>query len=134
MKITMTNYELDKCIGVLNNPSSFYNNVDVKLPVRLAWNIRLNMKVLTDRFEIVKELQQNVINEFVKAEKIKEDKVLPDYIQEFNLRIHEVMIQESEFEINSVDKEDFMSLNSLSIPEVEVLMKMVDDKKDEVES
>ncbi len=128
MKKTISNYALENYVNTISNPDSFRNNVSIKLPAALLWNVRINMKMLMDRYSVLLEMKSELGKEFIDAGKVQDDSVKPEFLSEWSSRMNEIMSQSSEFDLVPINREDFIDRNDLSWPELDLLLLMTDSK------
>ena len=127
MKKTISNFELESYIRTIGAPESFKNNMNIKLPASLVFAVRVNLKAMTDRYTIVEEMLKELREEFLKDKKVNEEKLKPEYVDEWNSRFTEIMMQTSEVELTPIKKSDFEDRNDLSWPELDILFWMTED-------
>ena len=126
MKITITNYEIEHFINMLANPESFRNNVAVKLSDDMDWAVRVNLRAMNARYDILNEARQEIGKEFIDAGKVENDQVKEEFRSEYNSRLIRLMMQKNELDFMPIKRADFKGL-SLSMPEKDFLMLMVDE-------
>lgn len=132
MKVTITNYEIETFINMLANPQSFRNNVSIKLSDDLDWALRVNLKMMNTRYEIINEARQELAKEFIDAGKVENDHVKEEYLGEYNDRMVRLMMQKNELDFTPIKRDSFKGL-SLSMPERDFLMLMVDEEAESKE-
>lgn len=130
MKKTLRNVEIENILSIIGNPSSFRNNVSVKVPVAVDYAVRVNLKKLNERFEIFNEMRSDIQREFLEAGKVNEEKtsIADEYISEYNSRYIPLALQANEFDFQPINKEDFEHME-LSMPERDFLMLMIEDEE-----
>lgn len=126
MKITITNHEIETFMNMLTNPKAFKNNVAIKFSDELDWNLRVNLKALNNRYEILNEAKQDLAKMFIDAGKVVGDYVKEEYLQEYNEKLINLMMQKNEIEFTPIRREDFKGL-PLSMIERDFLMLMVEE-------
>lgn len=133
MKKTITNMELESCINIINNPNSFRNNITFKIPTSMDYALRVNLKMIGDRYTIFREMVNEIQKEYVEAGKVTEDmtRIADEYLEEYNERYIPLAFQVNEFDFQPIKKEDFEHL-LLSMPERDFLNLMVEDIESEV--
>lgn len=129
MKITITNHEIETFMNMLANPQAFKNNVAIKFSDELDWNLRVNLKALNNRYEILNEAKQDLAKMFIDAGKVVGDHVKEEYLQEYNEKLVNLMMQKNEIEFTPIRREDFKGL-PLSMIERDFLMLMVEETSD----
>lgn len=129
MKTTIRNFEIENYFNIVGNEKSFRNNIDIKIPYDMDWALRINLKTMSTRYELVQEARKEIEKDFVDNNKVEEDgtRVKPEFLQEFNERINGLMFQSNELEFIPIKKADFKDL-PLSMPERDFLMIMVDEE------
>lgn len=132
MKVTIANHEIDTFINMLANPQSFRNNVAIKLSDELDWALRVNLKMMNTRYEIINEARQELAKEFIDAGKVENDHVKEEYLGEYNDRMVRLMMQKNELDFTPIKRDSFKGL-SLSMPERDFLMLMVDEEAENKE-
>lgn len=133
MKVTITNYELDTFIKTLSHPESFRNNVAIKISDDLDWALRVNIKALNARFEILNDARQELGQEFINTGKAENNQVKEEYLDEYNRRLFRLMMQKNELDFMPIKRDDYKGL-PLSTPERDFLIIMVDEETDKKES
>lgn len=126
MKITITNHEIETFMNMLANPQAFKNNVTIKFSDELDWNLRVNLKALNNRYEILNEAKQDLAKMFIDAGKVDGDHVKEEYLQEYNEKLINLMMQKNEIEFTPIKREDFKGF-PLSMIERDFLMLMVEE-------
>lgn len=127
MKVTIANHEIDTFINMLANPQSFRNNVAIKLSDELDWALRVNLKMMNTRYEIINEARQELAKEFIDAGKVENDHVKEEYLGEYNDCMVRLMMQKNELDFTPIKRDSFKGL-SLSMLERDFLMLMVDEE------
>lgn len=132
MKVTLMNVEIESILSVISNPTSFRNNVSVKVPMSVDYAVRINLKKLSERYEIFNEMRAEIQREFLEAGKVNEEKtnIADEYLEEYNSRYLPLVYQQNEFDFQPIAKEDFEDM-VLSMPERDILMLMVEDDETE---
>lgn len=135
MKITITNHEIETFVTMLANPQSFRNNISVKFSDEMDWTLRVNLKALNSRYEILNEAKQELAKEFIDAGKVDGDRVKEEYLQEYNDKVIRLMVQKNELDFTAIKRDEFKNL-PLSMVERDFLMLMVEEseKSEEAEN
>jgi len=131
MKIT--NMTIEEIINVLNDTNSFRNNVDIKIPAKIRFAIRVNEGKINELYKAYTEERVTLLKDYVDDGRATiEDnkiKVLPDYIPEANKELIELSNIENDVDFQTIDKEtmdEFLGTVSLSVPEERILLMFVD--------
>ena len=127
MKIT--NNSIEEIITVLNNAHSFRNNVNIKIPAKIRYAIRVNEATLNGLYKSYMDERLSILRGYIdEGHAIVENdkyKILPDYIQEVNKELTELATIENDVDFHKVDKETmdaFLSTVELSVPEERILL------------
>ena len=130
MKIT--NQIIEEIINVLDDPQSFRNNIDIKIPAKIRFAIRVNEEKLRGLFKAYTDERVNLLRDYIKDNRASiEDgkiKVEPEYIDEVNRELTELAVIENEVDIHTVDEEamnEFLGSVDLSVPEERILLMFV---------
>lgn len=134
MKINITNFELEKALNILNAENSFRNNPAIKLPSALRWAVRVNVKTMMDRYKVYEEARGELGQEFIDAGKVDNDQVKEEYLNEYQIRVAELLFQTNELDISPVKESDYKNRDDLSSPEEDVLIMMTEREKDDKET
>lgn len=130
MKITITNYGLEEALKIINSEDSFRKDVKIKVPGKMNWALRLNIKAMTDRYTLFQEARTDLAQKFTDEGKVEDDHVKPEFIEEWTYAISELLVQENELEITPIKRADFEDL-PLSMPEFDFLELMVEEETEE---
>ena len=130
MKRTLRNIEIENILSIIASPKSFRNNVEIKVPVSVDYAVRVNLKKLNERYEIFNEMRTELQREVVEAGKVNEEKtsIADEYLNEYNSKYLPLAYQPNEINFQPINKEDFEHM-SLSMPERDFLMLMVEDEE-----
>ena len=127
MKIT--NNSIEEIINVLNDAQSFRNNINVKIPAKIRYAIRVNEATLNGLYKSYMDERLSILKGYIdEGHAIVENdkyKILPDYIQEANKELTELATIENDVDFHKVDKETmdvFLSTVELSVPEERILL------------
>ena len=134
MKINITNLELEKALNILNAENSFRNNPAIKLPSALRWAVRVNVKTMMDRYKVYEEARAELGQEFIDAGKVDNDQVKEEYLNEYQIRMAELLFQSNELDITPVKETDYKDRDDLSSPEEDILIIMTEQEKDDKET
>ncbi len=124
MKQTMTNAEIEGCLKILNAQNSFRGNVNVKLPAKVDWAIRVNIKAMNSVFELYNEARSEIGKRYVDSGKTEGDQVKDEYLNEFVAEMQELATQENEVAIRTLSIEDVYTIEGLSSVERDALIMM----------
>ena len=127
MKKILTNVEIEKYINTISGKDSFRNNAELKISGSLDWSLRVNIKALTDVYSLYSEARNELVQKYISAGKVENDRIKPEFVSEYNKDLVELMSQKNEIEFRKLNVKDFVSL-PLSMPEKDVLFVMCDDK------
>ena len=127
MKKILTNVEIEKYINTISGKDSFRNNAELKIPGSLDWSLRVNIKALTDVYSLYSEARNELVQKYISAGKVENDRIKPEFVSEYNKDLVELMSQKNDIEFRKLNVKDFISL-PLSMPEKDVLFAMCDDK------
>ena len=127
MKKILTNVEIEKYINTIFGKDSFRNNAELKISGSLDWSLRVNIKALTDVYSLYSEARNELVQKYISAGKVENDRIKPEFVSEYNKDLVELMSQKNEIEFRKLNVKDFVSL-PLSMPEKDVLFVMCDDK------
>ena len=127
MKKILTNVEIEKYINTISGKDSFRNNAELKIPGSLDWSLRVNIKALTDVYSLYNEARNELVQKYISAGKVENDRIKPEFVSEYNKDLIELMSQKNEIEFRKLNVKDFITL-PLSMPEKDVLFAMCDDK------
>ena len=127
MKKILTNVEIEKYINTISGKDSFRNNAELKIPGSLDWSLRVNIKALTDVYSLYNEARNELVQKYISAGKVENDRIKPEFVSEYNKDLVELMSQKNEIEFRKLNVKDFITL-PLSMPEKDVLFAMCDDK------
>lgn len=128
MKKILTNVEIEKYINTISGKDSFRNNAELKIPGSLDWSLRVNIKALTDVYSLYSEARNELVQKYISAGKVENDRIKPEFVSEYNKDLVELMSQKNEIEFRKLNVKDFITL-PLSMPEKDVLFAMCDDKE-----
>ena len=128
MKKILTNVEIEKYINTISGKDSFRNNAELKIPGSLDWSLRVNIKALTDVYSLYSEARNELVQRYINAGRVENDRIKPEYVSEYNKDLVELMSQKNEIEFRKLNVKDFITL-PLSMPEKDVLFAMCDDKE-----
>ena len=127
MKKILTNVEIEKYINTISWKDSFRNNAELKIPGSLDWSLRVNIKALTDVYSLYNEARNELVQKYISAGKVENDRIKPEFVSEYNKDLVELMSQKNDIEFRKLNVKDFITL-PLSMPEKDVLFAMCDDK------
>ena len=127
MKKILTNVEIEKYINTISGKDSFRNNAELKIPGSLDWSLRVNIKALTDVYSLYNEARNELVQKYISAGKVENDRIKPEFVSEYNKDLVELMSQKNDIEFRKLNVKDFITL-PLSMPEKDVLFVMCDDK------
>ena len=127
MKKILTNVEIEKYINTISGKDSFRNNAELKIPGSLDWSLRVNIKALTDVYSLYNEARNELVQKYISAGKVENDRIKPEFVSEYNKDLVELMSQKNDIEFRKLNVKDFINL-PLSMPEKDVLFAMCDDK------
>lgn len=127
MKKILTNVEIEKYINTISGKDSFRNNAELKIPGSLDWSLRVNIKALTDVYSLYNEARNELVQKYISAGKVENDRIKPEFVSEYNKDLVELMSQKNDIEFRKLNVKDFINL-PLSMPEKDVLFVMCDDK------
>lgn len=127
MKKILTNVEIEKYINTISGKDSFRNNAELKIPGSLDWSLRVNIKALTDVYSLYSEARNELVQKYISAGKVENDRIKPEFVSEYNKDLVELMSQKNDIEFRKLNVKDFINL-PLSMPEKDVLFVMCDDK------
>ena len=127
MKKILTNVEIEKYINTISGKDSFRNNAELKIPGSLDWSLRVNIKALTDVYSLYNEARNELVQKYISAGKVENDRIKPEFVSEYNKDLVELMSQKNEIEFRKLNVKDFITL-PLSMPEKDVLFAMCDEK------
>ena len=127
MKKILTNVEIEKYINTISGKDSFRNNVELKIPGSLDWSLRVNIKALTDVYSLYSEARNELVQKYISAGKVENDRIKPEFVSEYNKDLVELMSQKNDIEFRKLNVKDFITL-PLSMPEKDVLFIMCDDQ------
>ena len=135
MKVKLTNFEIEHYMNIIANPMSFRNNVAIKLPAEMDWTLRINLKALKDRYELLASARDDINREFTENGKVEGDIVKKDFVSEYNERMNALFSLVNELEFTRINEDDIKSLDMLSMPERDLLNLMIEENsKTEKES
>lgn len=131
MKIT--NQTIEEIINILNDPQSFRNNIDIKIPAVIRFAIRVNEEKITSLYKAYVDERVSLLRGYVDNNKAALDgeriKVAPEYITEATKELTDLAIIVNEVDFHTVDKETmdaFLNSVELSVPEERILLMFVD--------
>lgn len=127
MKKILTNVEIEKYINTISGKDSFRNNAELKIPGSLDWSLRVNIKALTDVYSLYNEARNELVQKYISAGKVENDRIKPEFVSEYNKDLVELMSQKNDIEFRKLNVKDFITL-PLSMPEKDVLFAMCDEK------
>ena len=127
MKKILTNVEIEKYINTISGKDSFRNNAELKIPGSLDWSLRVNIKALTDVYSLYNEARNELVQKYISAGKVENDRIKPEFVSEYNKDLVELMSQKNDIEFRKLNVKDFINL-PLSMPEKDVLFAMCDEK------
>ena len=128
MKKILTNMEIEKYINTISGKDSFRNNTELKISGSLDWSLRVNIKALTDVYSLYNDARNELVQRYINAGKVENDRIKPEFFSEYNKDLVELMSQKNEIEFRKLNVKDFITL-PLSMPEKDVLFAMCDDKE-----
>lgn len=145
MKTSLTNIEITNIMAYVNNENSIMNNTTMKFTMEFAWKFRKNVKKLADAYEIFTKLQEEIMqsyatDDYSEVNEAGDRVVKPEFVEDYSKKINDLYLQENSIDIDYV-KIDKLCLGGLegmdkvelSIPELEVLSFMIDDRVEEKE-
>lgn len=127
MKKILTNVEIEKYINTISGKDSFRNNAELKIPGSLDWSLRVNIKALTDVYSLYSEARNELVQKYISAGKVENDRIKPEFVSEYNKDLVELMSQKNEIEFRKLNVKDFITF-PLSMPEKDVLFAMCEDE------
>lgn len=127
MKKLIRNDELGNYIRTINSEGSFKNNIKIKLPTALLFNVRINTKAMMERYEIVGEMLDNLKKEFESDGKLDGLKIKEEFCVEWTKRFDDIMKQKSEFDFVPIQQKDFIDRDDLSWSEIDFLLLMTEE-------
>lgn len=133
MKKVIMNYEIENILTILNDKSSFRNDMSVKLPKSARQALRINLNTLNDRMKVFEEGRKEIYTKFIedgKADKTDDGnyKIRDEYMPELNQELIELAVVQNNLEIEPIDMTAFDNVD-LSIKEEEVLEYMTEAKE-----
>lgn len=133
MKKVIMNYEIENILTILNDKSSFRNDMSVKLPKSARQALRINLNTLNDRMKVFEEGRKEIYTKFIednKADKTDDGnyKIRDEYMPELNQELIELAVVQNNLEIEPIDMAAFDNVD-LSIKEEEVLEYMAEAKE-----
>jgi len=133
MKKIIMNYEIENILTILNDKSSFRNDMSVKLPKSARQALRINLNTLNDRMKVFEEGRKEIYTKFIednKADKTDDGnyKIRDEYMPELNQELIELAVVQNNLEIEPIDMAAFDNVD-LSIKEEEVLEYMTEAKE-----
>lgn len=127
MKIN--NDTIEKIFTVLNNPSSFRNNVNVKVPANIRYAIRINEKRLFEFYDAYIKERKSIIEAHIAqhhaAIENNEICIFPEYMKQVQGELTDLASVENDADLYLVDAsvmDQFLSATDLSIPEEQLLL------------
>ena len=127
MKKILTYVEIEKYINTISGKDSFRNNAELKIPGSLDWSLRVNIKALTDVYSLYSEARNELVQKYISAGKVENDRIKPEFVSEYNKDLVDLMSQKNDIEFRKLNVKDFITL-PLSMPEKDVLFAMCDEK------
>lgn len=131
---TFTNKQIVEIINVLLNDMSFVKNQEIKPDFKILWAVKRNLKTFTDIFEIIKQMQNEIIQRNLKMEYFKtnengESVIKDEYkhcVDAANNEINDLLSQTNDVDIFTFDEEtlqNFIMKNNekISMPEFSAL-------------
>ena len=133
MKKVIMNYEIENILTILNDKSSFRNDMSVKLPKSARQALSINLNTLNDRMKVFEEGRKEIYTKFIednKADKTDDGnyKIRDEYMPELNQELIELAVVQNNLEIEPIDMAAFDNVD-LSIKEEEVLEYMTEAKE-----
>lgn len=133
MKKVIMNYEIENILTILNDKSSFRNDMSVKLPKSARQALRINLNTLNDRMKVFEEGRKEIYTKFIedgKSDKTDDGnyKIRDEYMPELNQELIELAVVQNNLEIEPIDMAAFDNVD-LSIKEEEVLEYMTEAKE-----
>lgn len=133
MKKVIMNYEIENILTILNDKSSFRNDMSIKLPKSVRQALRINLNTLNDRMKVFEEGRKEIYTKFIedsKADKTDDGnyKIRDEYMPELNQELIELAVVQNNLEIEPIDMAAFDNID-LSIKEEEVLEYMTEAKE-----
>lgn len=133
MKKVIMNYEIENILTILNDKSSFRNDMSVKLPKSVRQALRINLNTLNDRMKVFEEGRKEIYTKFIednKADKTDDGnyKIRDEYMPELNQELIELAVVQNNLEIEPVDMTAFDNVD-LSLREEEALEYMTETKE-----
>lgn len=105
MKKTFKNIELME----INNAITKMQESATRFPAKVLWNLKINKKRITEVLTVCAECEKEIKAEYSTDDKstISEENpeirtVRPEYLQEFQTKIFELNMQETDIDINTV--------------------------------
>lgn len=146
MKISLTNIEITNIMGYVNSEDSVMKNPTMKFTMEFAWKFRKNIKKIADAYDTFTKLQEEIMQNYSDDEysELNEDgnrMVKEKFIEEYSQKMNDLYLQETSVDIDYVKLDrlclggiEGMDKIALSVPELEVLSFMIDDRIEEKET
>lgn len=139
----ITNAEVLNIIGYADTDTAIINKKDTKLTMEFVWKFRKNIKRLRSLKEeydsMIKDLAESYSND--EKSHVVEDgsRILnQEYTDEYNQKVYDLLIQENEVNVDMIDFDrviiggiSAMNEIGISLPELNVIMFMIDDDEQE---
>lgn len=127
MKITNNNIE--EIINILNDAQSFRNNINIKIPAKIRYAIRVNEATLNGLYKTYVDERLSILEGYTKNGYVvienERFKISPDHVQEVTKELNDLATIENDVEFHKVDKETmdaFLDTVELSVPEERMLL------------
>lgn len=126
MKITINNYDLKRFTEAIASEDSIRNNTHIKLSGKMNWALRVNLNAMANRYKLFEDARNELGQRFIDEGKTEDDKLKPEYINEYNMCLLELYNQTNELEFTPIKREDFEDLE-ISMTEYDLLDLMVEE-------
>ena len=124
------NIEIERCVAILNDPTSFRMDNKVKQPPKIRFAIRSNLDKLVSAYKTYDTTRRETISGYI-ADNIIEmtddgNYIINDgYVEKVNQELSDLNNIEVDIDLMLIDKsdlDDFLKTVSISTPEEDVLL------------
>ena len=139
MKIN--NITIEEMVNIFNDEKSFRNNIDIKIPAKLRYAIRINEEKIKECYKIYQDERVKTIQDYItKGYVIQQDgklKIAKNHANEVDGDLTDLALIENDIDIYTVDKaiiENFLENVDISIPEEKMLLmfaKLQEEQKED---
>ena len=129
MDMKINNNQIENIITVLNDSNSFRNNINIKVPAKIRYALRVNEDKVTPLLKAYNDERQNIIQSFIDNGYITNEngnmKVDKNHLDEVNKELEDLAYMVNDVDFYKIDKDildDFLEKTDMSVPEERLLL------------